>query len=381
MLATEEFGDQLEELGYGFYSGVPCSFLKSLINYATCNANYIAAANEGDAVAACFGASVGGAKSVVLMQNSGLSNASSPLTSLNFPFRVPVLGFVSLRGEPGLGDEPQHELMGTVTTEFLDAMRIPWAFLSPDPARARMQLREADMSVEKGQTFFFVVRKHTFAAYSLSEQPELLTRNWLHTRDKGGNEVPRREEVLRCLSDLRRPETVMLATTGVTGRELYQIGDHANNLYMVGSMGCISSIGLGLSRQRPDLETIAIDGDGALLMRMGSLATNAAYAQPNFLHLLLDNNAHESTGGQATVSHNVDFTAVAAACGYNRALHIHSRDELAEALRQWRRDPAPTFMQLRIQAVHPDPLARPAEKPSTLVRRLMGNITGVNEHA
>ena len=130
MLDTTAFGQALKERGFDFYSGVPCSFLKDLINYAINEAVYIMAANEGDAVAVSTGAALGGKKSVVLMQNSGLGNAVSPLTSLNAIFRIPVLGFVSLRGEPGLNDEPQHELMGTITDKMLETMQIDYAVLS-----------------------------------------------------------------------------------------------------------------------------------------------------------------------------------------------------------------------------------------------------------
>ncbi|HMG94091.1 MAG TPA: thiamine pyrophosphate-binding protein, partial [Chryseolinea sp.] len=130
MINTTTFGDELKRMGFEFYSGVPCSFLKSLINYAINECDYVMAANEGDAVAIASGAKLGGKKSVVLMQNSGLTNATSPLTSLNYTFKLPVLGFVSLRGEPGLKDEPQHELMGQITEKMLSLMEVKWAYLS-----------------------------------------------------------------------------------------------------------------------------------------------------------------------------------------------------------------------------------------------------------
>ena len=149
MLNTNEFGNELKRLGFDFYSGVPCSFLKNLINYSINECEYIAAANEGDAVAIASGAYLGGRKSVVLMQNSGLTNCISPLTSLNYPFQIPLLGFVSLRGEPGLNDEPQHELMGQITTQILDLMQIKWQFLSPDESEAKRQLEEANKWIEQ----------------------------------------------------------------------------------------------------------------------------------------------------------------------------------------------------------------------------------------
>ena len=145
MLNTQEFGRQLEQRGFNFFSGVPCSFLKSLINYAISEVNYLGAANEGDALAACAGAYLGGKKPVVMLQNSGLGNAVSPLTSLTHTYKIPVLGFVTLRGEPGISDEPQHELMGVITEKLLETMGIPWAYLPQD--QADISCRYPDMSL------------------------------------------------------------------------------------------------------------------------------------------------------------------------------------------------------------------------------------------
>src|SRR5688572_19491789 len=170
MINTKKFGDEMKALGFDFYSGVPCSFLKSLINYAINECDYVMAANEGDAVAIASGAQLGGKKSVVLMQNSGLTNATSPLTSLNFTFKLPVLGFVSLRGEPGVKDEPQHELMGQITEKMLALMRVEWAYLPEDEKEAINQLREANRHIEEGRTFFFVVKKGTFGDVKLNPQ-------------------------------------------------------------------------------------------------------------------------------------------------------------------------------------------------------------------
>src|SRR4051794_392717 len=142
MMNTSQFGSTLKEMGFDFYSGVPCSYLKSLINFAINECEYVMANNEGDAVAIAAGASIGGRKSVVLMQNSGLTNAVSPLTSLIHPFQIPLLGFVSLRGEPGFPDEPQHELMGQITSEMLSLMNIKWDYLSSDLEQVNQQLQQ-----------------------------------------------------------------------------------------------------------------------------------------------------------------------------------------------------------------------------------------------
>lgn len=170
MINTNMFGEELKKLGFLLYSGIPCSFLKNVINYTLNECEYVSAANEGDAVAIASGAYLGGKKSIVLMQNSGLTNAISPLTSLNHPFRIPLLGFVSLRGEPGIPDEPQHELMGKITTQLLDLMQIRWQFLSSDLMEARQQLVQANECIERGQSFFFVVKKGLFTEEVLKGQ-------------------------------------------------------------------------------------------------------------------------------------------------------------------------------------------------------------------
>lgn len=161
ILNTYSLGEELNKRGFNFYSGVPCSFLANLINYAINEADFIMSANEGDAVAACAGAYMGGKKSVVLMQNSGLTNAISPLTSLNYSFKIPVLGFVSLRGEKGIQDEPQHELMGVITEKMLELVQIEWEYLSTDIEEVKQQLERADKAIENKQSFFFVVKKNT----------------------------------------------------------------------------------------------------------------------------------------------------------------------------------------------------------------------------
>lgn len=361
----------MKAMGFDFYSGVPCSFLKALINYAINECDYVMAANEGDAVAIASGATIGGKRSVVLMQNSGLTNATSPLTSLNYTFKLPVLGFVSLRGEPGVKDEPQHELMGQITEKMLALMKVEWAYLSEDEAEANNQLKLANEHIEAGRTFFFVVKKGTFGDVKLNPQSLKQVSNSKLKKSNTKQSLPIRTQALKAISDLADKDTILLATTGKTGRELFEVEDKHNNLYMVGSMGCISSLGLGLALARGDKKVIAIDGDGAALMRLGSFATNAYYQPGNLLHVLLDNNAHDSTGGQATVSHIVDFATLASSASYPVALQVNSLDELQEAIKQWKSGEQLTFIHLRISQGSPAELGRPTVKPFEVKERLM----------
>lgn len=371
MLSTQAFGNELKKLGYDFYSGVPCSFLKYLINYAINECDYVMAANEGDAVAIASGAYLGGKKSVVLMQNSGLTNATSPLTSLNYTFQLPVLGFVSLRGEAGLGDEPQHELMGQITEKMLKLMKVKWAYLSDDMNEAKKQLKKADKLIAKKETFFFVVKKGTFDEVKLKDQQLRTIQNKTKIKSSQKSELPTRRETLKTLVDLSESNTILLATTGKTGRELFEVADKPNHLYMVGSMGCISSLGLGLALAQPSKKVIVIDGDGSAIMRMGSFTTNAYYQPTNLLHIVLDNNTHDSTGGQATVSHNIDFVEHAASVCYPIAQQVNGLDELTKSIVKWQIQGGLTLLYLRIAKGSTKELGRPSIKPYQVKERLM----------
>ena len=365
MLDTKVFGGLLKKYGYDFYSGVPCSFLKPLINYAINNCNYVMAANEGDAVAICAGAQAAGKKTVALMQNSGLGNAVSPLTSLNAVFKIPVLGFVSLRGEPGLSDEPQHELMGVITDTMLETMKIDYEFLSANMEKAEKQLDKADKIITSGRSFFFIVKKGTFESVDLLAEKQAPKHK----------ELPIRHDYLKAVTNSAEPSSVFIATTGFTGRELHEIEDNERNFYMVGSLGCASSFGLGLSLSLPGQKIIVLDGDGAVLMRMGSLAGNAAYKPDNLVHILLDNNAHESTGGQFTVSDTVDYIALAKACGYKNTESVSSVEDMRKAVKTAQAQGGLFFIYARIKQGAPENLGRPKVKPPYVAKRFTEFLT------
>jgi phosphonopyruvate decarboxylase len=370
VINTSQFGAELKHLGFEFYCGVPCSYLKDLINFAINECEFVMASNEGEAIAISAGASLGGKKAVVLMQNSGLTNATSPLASLIPTFQIPILGFVSLRGEPGIPDEPQHELMGQITTEMLSLLKIKWEYLSMDFDEVKSQLDRANQSIENNEPYFFIVKKGSLSSTVLREQEKKRSINNRLRKQDYEDQCPSRYEALKVINSLKDPHTIQLATTGKTGRELYEIEDAPHNLYMVGSMGCVSSLGLGLALTRSEKSIIAIDGDGALLMRMGNLATNGYYSPPNLLHILLDNHTHDSTGGQNTVSHNIDFVDVAAACGYTHSFYVHSLEELAEYLTNWKQSQTLTFLYLKIAKGSKSGLGRPKMKPYEVRERL-----------
>ncbi|MDR2073485.1 MAG: phosphonopyruvate decarboxylase [Spirochaetaceae bacterium] len=373
MIDTIRFGELLRRRGFNFYSGVPCSFLKDLINYSINTGDYVMAANEGDAAAICAGAYLGNRKPVLLMQNSGLGNAVSPLTSLQGVFRLPLLGFVSLRGGPA--DEPQHELMGPITAPMLETMGIAHETLTDRDPQA--QLARADEIFSQGRSFFFIVPRGTFSPVAL-EKTSACSREG----SPGFPPIPAlppdlvtRREMLICLKAAVAPGSVLLATTGFTGRELYELGDNPGHLYMAGSLGCISSLGLGLALARPDRRIIVLDGDGSLLMRTGSLAVNAWYRPARMLHILFDNRAHESTGGQFTVSSGVNWPAAAWALGYPRVSRAGSPGALAEETESWNHSGGLRFVHVPIAMGVPENLGRPAIKPPEAAARLKAYLS------
>jgi phosphonopyruvate decarboxylase len=242
--------------------------------------------------------------------------------------------------------------------------------LSNDLEEAKQQLIQANQYIELNQTFFFVIKKGTFDEEILQNQQSTIHLNQIKVQGNAGDQLPTRYEALTVINSLKDSKTVQIATTGKTGRELYEIEDADNNLYMVGSMGCISSFGLGLALTQKNKDIVVIDGDGSLLMRMGSLATNGYYHPPNMIHILLDNNAHDSTGGQSTVSHNIHFVDIAASCGYTKSLYIHNLEELEAALKEWKKTKGLTFLYMKIAKGSKKQLGRPKIKPYEVKERL-----------
>ncbi len=377
MIEASRFVDPARRLGFDFWAGVPCSFLTPFINYTIGDSEltYISSANEGDAVAAATGAALGGHRAVAMMQNSGLGNAVSPLTSLNYVFRVPILLIVTLRGEPGKPDEPQHELMGQITPQLLDTMKIPWSWFPDRDEDVDAVLERAVSHMDTNGTPYALIMKKGMVAPHALAAARPFSRPLPQASDPGQGQdlqLPGRQAVLESVvgvTDIN--DTILIASTGFAGRQLYAVDDRENHLYMVGSMGCASSLGLGLSLVRPDKKIIVIDGDGAVLMRMGNLATVGAYAGDNFYHLLLDNGVHESTGGQATVSSMVDFAALAIASGY-RDVRSSCGDQAA--MTGFLNARSPALMYVRTSRGVPEGLPRPLVKPAQVARRLMRHL-------
>ncbi|UBM09568.1 phosphonopyruvate decarboxylase [Cupriavidus metallidurans] len=391
MIEAVQFVEAARERGFEWYAGVPCSYLTPFINYVVQDPSlhYVSAANEGDAVAFIAGVTQGarnGVRGITMMQNSGLGNAVSPLTSLTWTFRLPQLLIVTWRGQPGgASDEPQHALMGPVTPAMLDTMEIPWELFPTEPDAVGPALDRAIAHMDAtGRPYALIMQKGSVAPYPLKAQtpPVARAKATPQVSRSGATPLPSRQEALqRVIAHTPADSTVVLASTGFCGRELYALDDRPNQLYMVGSMGCLTPFALGLAMARPDLKVVAVDGDGAALMRMGVFATLGAYGPANLTHVLLDNNAHDSTGGQATVSHNVSFAGVAAACGYASAIEGDDLDMLDRVLASAATATSgPNFVCLQTRAGTPDGLPRPSVTPVEVKTRLGRQIGADQGH-
>ncbi len=395
MIEARDFVECARTFGFGWYAGVPCSYLTPFINYVLQDKSlrYVSAANEGDAVALLAGVALAGpgvappgpgivargrfGRGITMMQNSGLGNAVNPLTSLTWTFRLPQLLIITWRAQPGVADEPQHALMGPITPALLGTMQIPWELFPTRTAEIAAALKRAveHMNVAE-RPYALVMQKNTVAPYPLQGDAAAGGEHRsgsceIQQRVASSGSRPSRSEALRLVVD-KTPaaQTVVLASTGYCGRELYALDDRPNQLYMVGSMGCILPLALGLALARPDLRVLALDGDGAALMRLGAMATTGAYRPANLRHLLLDNGVHDSTGAQATVSPHICFAGVAAACGYASALETDDLNELSAWLE--RADASGTrFARLLVRPGVSASLPRPALTPIDVRTRLM----------
>jgi phosphonopyruvate decarboxylase len=371
MIPASEFINSAKGIGYDFYAGVPCSFLTSILNGVISDRrlDYVGAASEGEAVAIAAGAWLATRKTVVMCQNSGLGNAINPLTSLNHPFRIPTLFITTWRGQPELQDEPQHEVMGQITDRLLETMAIPHDLFPDESDLISPALEKADAVMrETSLPFVFIMKKDSLRDDVLHQAP-------LPSRPPGeysylleNVDRPSRQQVLERFLELVPDKAAVIATTGKCGRELFTLNDRAQHLYQVGSMGCAAGMGLGVALNT-SRSVAVLDGDGASLMKMGTLATIGAYAPPGLVHIILDNGVHDSTGGQATVSKHVDFAQVALACGYARAASCDSLEGFERALVNASNGGGPNLIHMRITPGSMSPLGRPTIKPSEVARR------------
>lgn len=375
MIGCKDYFELLSRSGIEFFAGVPDSLLKEFCAYTTQHAGPdldVIAANEGAAVALATGHYLAtGRLGMVYMQNSGLGNAINPLTSLVDPeiYGVPMLLLIGWRGEPGRSDEPQHVKQGRVTLPTLEALGIRHE-IHPETleAAASAVARAVAHAQDTSSPYALVVRAGTFGPY----EPE---------RESADGFEMRREQAVIGVVDNLTDDDVLVSTTGKTSRELFEHraaggSGHARDFLTVGSMGHASQIALGIALARPERQIFCLDGDGALIMHMGALATIGTRAPANFKHIVINNGAHDSVGGQATAGYDIDVPAIAIACRYREARRIERGGELAPAVR-WLRDvPGPALLEIMTRKGARGDLGRPTVAPGENKRAFMENLSG-----
>jgi len=324
MITSQRLLDTLIDHDCGLVVGVPCSYFAGPLRLLDqgVRPRYVAAVNEGSAIAIAAGAELGGLLPLVLAQNSGFGNMINPLTSLVLPYRIPMTVMVSMRGWPTAdAGEPQHYWMGRVVPDWLDSLGIAHWMLTVDGPPLAEVLHEARSVLDEGRPAFILVGKGAIADDAPARPP-----------DARSTVLPTRDDVVSALL-AEAGDAHLLSTTGYLSRSLFNLGDSERNFYMQGSMGHVAGIALGAAMANPERRFVVLDGDGAVLMHMGSLATVGDFAPANLTHVVFDNGVYDSTGGQRTGSRRTDFAAAALACGYRDAHRVDSTDGLRRALR------------------------------------------------
>jgi phosphonopyruvate decarboxylase len=359
MIDPKAFVAALTCQGMDFYAGVPDSLLKDFCAYIDDHGRqgqHIIAANEGSAVAmACGYHMATGKNAVVYLQNSGLGNTINPLTSIadKEVYRTPMLLVVGWRGEPGVKDEPQHIKQGRITPKQLELLEIPYQVLDADSdpkfvatwAREQMDSSSAPVAL--------LVKKGAFASYKSQ-------------RKSATNATMRREDALAEILDLAG-EASIVSTTGKTSREVFELRsarqEKQRDFLTVGGMGHTASIALGAALGQPNKKIVCIDGDGSVLMHLGALPIIGSIRPANLTHVLLNNAAHESVGGQPTVADRTDFRAIAMASGYTDYAVASTSQELKDAWQRLAKVSGPVMLEVRIIIGSRDDLGRPTSTP------------------
>ena len=361
MIRPEFFIEALREKGIDCFAGVPDSLLKNICAYITDHfdaEHNIIAANEGAAVGLAAGHYLAtGQPACVYMQNSGEGNIINPLASLTDQevYNIPVLLLIGWRGRPGVHDEPQHVKQGKVTTGLLNVMGVNYEVLSKEEDKAAKQIEKATKALANKEVFALVIEKDTFEDYKLQN---------VEVNDL----TMTREEAIQTVAAALGEKDCIVSTTGMISRELFEYRaamnqGHERDFLTVGSMGHASQIALGIAMAKTDRKVWCFDGDGAAIMHMGSMAIVANKAPKNYVHVVFNNGAHDSVGGQPTVGLKIDLPAVAKAVGYKATYSVDNKAELESVLARVNSFESPTLLEIKVKKGNRKDLGRPTTTP------------------
>lgn len=362
-MKIESFIEGIKKLNIDMFTGVPDSQLKALCDYlmktyGVCD-KHIVAANEGAATALAAGHYLAtGKPALVYMQNSGIGNAVNPICSLlnDKVYAIPALFVVGWRGEPGVHDEPQHVFQGEITLKLLECLDIKYCVLTSDTTEGDLQaaINQAAAEFKAGKCFAFVVKKG-----ALKNDNKMVYENDCKMT---------REEVVNTIIENSREDDIFVSTTGKLSRELFEGRErlnegHKHDFLTVGSMGHSSMIALAIAKEKTKRRVFCLDGDGAVIMHMGSLAVLGANAPENMVHVLINNGAHETVGGVPTVSNKLDYSGIAKSCGYKKTYLAETKDEVIDCLKNIENDEGPVFFEIRTNLFSRADLGRPTTTP------------------
>ena len=375
MIDPAWFVEVCREQGVTFYTGVPDSLLKHLntqIMATLPGDSHVIAANEGAAAGIAIGHYLRtGQPAAVYLQNSGFGNLVNPLLSLADPdvYGIPMLVIVGWRGQVGVPDEPQHVKQGRVMAPLLDALDVPWTVLPRDPSGAERCVKDAvAVAVERGCPYVLMVERGTFGEPDPAPPPPAPYQV-----------LASRERALVAVVEAVGDGPVIVSTTGMLSRELYEYrvrtGQPGERDFLtVGGMGHACAIALGVALREPEREVWCFDGDGALLMHLGSLAVIAGHAPPRFFQVVFNNGVHDSVGGQPTSIDRVDVPAMARALGYRYAVAVTDPAAVGQAVAALREHGGPALLEVRVRPGSRPDLGRPARGPAESRRAFMAGV-------
>ena len=373
MINTKFFYDKLVELGIDFFTGVPDSLLKDICSYitdVTPRDKNVIAANEGGAVGLAIGYTMATSKiPFVYMQNSGFGNTINPLLSIADPkvYGIPMLLMVGWRGEPNVKDEPQHIKQGEVSEDLLRVLNIPYAIISSNTLNIDSVLQEAiEVMTKKNTPFVLLVKKGTFEPYKLiNEEQTYYDLN--------------REGAIKKVIDLINEDDIVVSTTGKTSREVFEYreekGDgHSKDFLTVGGMGHANQIALGIALAKPKRTVYCFDGDGAVLMHTGSMGIIGDLAPANLKHIIFNNGAHDSVGGQPTIGFKINFEKIAQGFNYKETFKIENIADFDIVFDSFKKASGPCLLEILINKGARKNLGRPTISPQQNKNSFMKRI-------
>ncbi len=365
MINVADFLRELQKRDINFYTGVPDSLLKDICGYISDNIeneNHIITANEGASIGLGVGYHLATNKiPLIYMQNSGIGNAVNPLLSIadDKVYKIPMLLLIGWRGEPGIKDEPQHVKQGEVSEDILKAMNISYQILDSESNIEKTLDKALKIIKIEEKPYALLVRKNTFQKYSLREENLKAEENYSLNR----------EDAIKLIISRLEDRDILVSTTGKTSREVFEFREelnqgHEKDFLTVGAMGHSSAIAMGVALVKKNRRVYCLDGDGSVLMHMGTLAINGSVGNDvNFKHIVLNNGAHDSVGGQPTVGYQVDFCKIAESCNYTLVEKASSKEEILSSLKRIKNHKGTSFLEIRITKGARAELGRPTKTP------------------